>query len=102
MSITNTDRVDAMLTRLAGDGDETPHPVARASLHCSRCDRDTAHEFWSHGRGWECSEHDGDRPSLAYGGACSVCGDVVPKTIKGVCGECRQLEGSVWQYEWGG
>lgn len=62
MSIeTNTERVDAMLARLAGDDNETPHPVGRALLYCSRCDRDTEQEFWSRGRGWECQEDVGDK-----------------------------------------
>ena len=31
---------------------------------------------------------------------CGVCGEVVAKTTKGVCPDCRQLEGSVWTRGW--
>ena len=45
--------------------------------------------------------HDEER-GPSYGGTCGLCGDVVPRTIRGLCEDCRALEGSVWTREWGG
>ena len=33
---------------------------------------------------------------------CSVCGDKVGRIIRGICDQCRGLEGSVWRQDWGG
>ena len=33
-------------------------------------------------------------------GRCSVCGHEADKLLKGVCAECRKLEGSVWKRGW--
>ena len=31
---------------------------------------------------------------------CGICGEIVAKVVKGVCLDCRQLEGSVWTRQW--
>lgn len=46
-------------------------------------------------------QHDKER-GPSYGGKCGLCGHVVRQTIRGLCDDCRALEGSVWQYGWGG